>query len=67
LEPSLSLPIDFSGVSLYESPMMHIDLPVSLTQAIDGSIAFVYSLEKYVAPTVVLGENHTLDKGEINY
>jgi hypothetical protein len=39
---------------------MYIDLPLPLTDAIDASIAFVYSLEEYVAPTVVLGEIPTV-------
>lgn len=35
---------------------MYFDIPAPLTALIDSGIAFVYSFEPYVAPTVVLGK-----------
>lgn len=40
--------------------MENIALPVAFTAVLDSSLAFVYSLEVYVAPTVVLGTNQDM-------
>ena len=34
-----------------------MQLPVAFTEHLDEALAFIYSLEKYVEPTVVLGKN----------
>jgi hypothetical protein len=43
--------------SIDPAEMENIALPVAFTAVLDSSLAFVYSLEIYVAPTVVLGTN----------